>query len=86
MFYFIHRRVAQDDKFLGISVDELDEISKECVNSKEELECLLSNVDVIAKSAVEHLNKMRTSRRVYALEGFLPPDAQLKHTRESIFG
>jgi hypothetical protein len=86
MFYYIHHRVVQDDKFLGISVDELDEISKKSLNSKEELEFLLSNLDVIAKSAVKHLNTMRTSRRVYALEGFLPPDVQLKRTHESIVG
>jgi hypothetical protein len=84
MFYYIHHRVVQDDKFLGISADELDEISKGSLNSKEELEYLLNNVDLIAKNALKHLNTMRSSRRVYAFEDYLPVDVQLKRTNKPI--
>ena len=59
-------------------------ISKGSLNSKEELEYLLSNVDLIAKNALEQLSKMRSSRRVYAFEDFLPADVQLNRTDISI--
>jgi len=84
MFYYVHHKVVQDDKFLGISVDELDKISKGSLNSKEELEYLLSNVDLMAKNALKHLSKMRSSRRVYAFEDFLPADVQLNRRDLSI--
>ena len=77
-------KIVQDDKFLGISLDELDEISKDSLNSKEELEYLLNHVDVIGKNVIKHLNAMRASRRVYAFEGFLPAHVQLKRTHVSI--
>jgi hypothetical protein len=83
MFYYIHQMIVQDDKFLGISLDELDEISKDSLNSKEELEYLMNNVDVIGKNVIKHLNAMRASRRVYAFEGFLPTHVQLKRTHVS---
>lgn len=84
MFYYIHQKVVQDDKFLGISIDELDKISKTSLNSKAELEYLLSNIDLMAKNAIKQLNMIRSSRRVYAFEDFLPTDMQLKRADVNI--
>jgi hypothetical protein len=78
MFYYIHHKVVQPDKFLGISLEVLDKISKGAFNSKAELEFLLSNVDSIATSAIKHLIAMRNTGRVYSFEGFLPDQVQLK--------
>lgn len=86
LFYYIHHKVVQDEKFLGISVDGLDQVSNGSLDSKEELEYLLSNLDIIANNVLNHLNIMRSSRRVYAFEGFLPADVQLKRSVTSVDG
>jgi hypothetical protein len=82
MFYYIHHKVVQDDEFLDISIEALDEISKGSVNSNAELEYLLNNVDAIAKRAVRHLNAMRNTGRVYSFEDFLPDLVQLKRKNQ----
>ena len=82
MFYYIHHKVVQDDEFLGISIEALDEILKGSFNSNAELEYLLNNVDAIAKSAVRHLNAMRATGRVYSFEDFLPSQIQLKRKNQ----
>jgi hypothetical protein len=38
----------------------------------------------MAKNALKHLSKMRSSRRVYAFEDFLPADVQLNRRDISI--
>lgn len=84
MFYYIHHKVVQDKIFLGISVDTLDDISQGTLNSKAELNFLLTNVDVIAQNAMTHLRTMRSTGRVYSFEGFLPAEIQLKRKNEFI--
>jgi hypothetical protein len=83
-FYFIHHRVVQDDQFLNVSIEELDQISDGALNSDLVLDFLLKNSDEITKAAVEHLNLLRTSKRVYAFENFLPNTIQLKRGISSI--
>lgn len=83
-FYFIHHKVVQDDQFLSVSIEELDQISDGALNSDLVLDFLLKNLDAITKTAVEHLNLLRTSKRVYAFENFLPNTIQLKRGISSI--
>jgi hypothetical protein len=77
-FYYIHHRIVQSDCFMGISVEYLDDISKGKLNSRLELDYLLSHVDFIAENAIKHLRSMRATRRVYGFEDFLRPELQLK--------
>jgi hypothetical protein len=77
-FYYIHHRIVQSDCFMGVSVEDLDDISKGKLNSNLELDYLLSHVGLIAENAIKHLRSMRATRRVYGFEEFLRPELQLK--------
>ena len=80
-FYFIHHQIVQNDCFMGISVEALNNISKGKLNSTPELEYILDNLDLIAVNAFTHLRAMRATKRVYSFEEFLGPELTLK--RES---
>ena len=77
-FYFVHHRVVQNISYLGISTDVLDSISEGKLNTIQELDFLLDNLETISTKAIAHLISLKKSGRVFGFEDFLRSELQLK--------